>query len=534
MASTSRRRIAAAFAIAAAAFFCAPPAGAQVSAGRSDLALSPRVEPVQFRQFFRFPFFDDRGPPSYYSPYNRPYNPFSRPRPQPQVYESNKAPPPRKLERPPSSSILVIGDAFADWLGYGLEAAFADTPEIGIVRKVRPYSGLVRYEARADAPEWAQAVKDVLAAEKPSAIVVMLGINDRLPIRERTVHPPAGQAQTAPSAAHPEAAHPEGGQSSTATNETRHNTVNAVYEFHTDHWAEAYGKRIDEMIAALKSKGVPVLWVGLPAVRGARSTSDVQYLDELYRAHAEKDGIPYIDVWDGFVDDRGQFVPQGPDFEGQIRRLRSYDGVYFTKAGAEKLAHYVERELRRVVGNRLAPVAVPPEQQPSAKAGAGAGVGARPAVGPVVPLTTNGSDGHDLLGAEAHPAQHDADPVAARVLSRGEPIPSAPGRADDFAWPHGGASQLDSDKTQAGNVGAKQHEANRGEGGASEANKGEANKTATQKPEGDKAELKKPAEVAPAPATPAAPAKPRRIAPALNGAPPRAPLVIAPAGGGVH
>ena len=31
--------------------------------------------------------------------------------------------------------------------------------------------------------------------------------------------------------------------------------------------------------------------------------------------------------------------------EGQMRRLRSSDGVYFTKAGARKLAHYVEREI---------------------------------------------------------------------------------------------------------------------------------------------------------------------------------------------
>ena len=34
----------------------------------------------------------------------------------------------------------------ADWLAYGLEEAFADTPEIGVVRKNRPYSGLIRYE----------------------------------------------------------------------------------------------------------------------------------------------------------------------------------------------------------------------------------------------------------------------------------------------------------------------------------------------------------------------------------------------------
>jgi hypothetical protein len=53
----------------------------------------------------------------------------------------------------------------------------------------------------------------------------------------------------------------------------------------------------------------------------------------LYRDAAEKAGITYADVWDGFVDEAGRFLLQGPDFEGQIRRRRSYDGVYFTKAG---------------------------------------------------------------------------------------------------------------------------------------------------------------------------------------------------------
>ena len=48
---------------------------------------------------------------------------------------------------------------------------------------------------------------------------------------------------------------------------------------------------------------------------------------------------------DGFVDEAGRFLQQGPDFEGQTRRLRSYDGVYFTRVGARKLAHDVEREI---------------------------------------------------------------------------------------------------------------------------------------------------------------------------------------------
>ena len=102
---------------------------------------------------------------------------------------------------------------------------------------------------------------------------------------------------------------------------------NGLYEFREERWAELYRKKIEEMIGVLKSKGVPVLWVGLPVVYGPKATRDTLFLDSLYRDVAGKAGITYVDVWDGFVDEAGHFLQKGPDFEGQIRQLRSSDGV---------------------------------------------------------------------------------------------------------------------------------------------------------------------------------------------------------------
>ncbi len=51
-----------------------------------------------------------------------------------------------------------------------------------------------------------------------------------------------------------------------------------------------------------QKQGRAVIWVGLPAMRGTKSTSDMSYLDELYRERAEKAGIVYVDIWDGFKD----------------------------------------------------------------------------------------------------------------------------------------------------------------------------------------------------------------------------------------
>jgi hypothetical protein len=206
------------------------------------------------------------------------------------------------------------------------------------------------------------------------------------------------------------------------------------YDFHTDKWSEAYGKRIDTMIAALKATGVPVLWIGLPAIRGPRASDDFIYLNELYRKQAEKAGITYVNIWDGFVDEHGQYTVQGPDFEGQIRRLRSSDGVHFTKYGAEKIAHYIEHDVRGALKRGIS-VAAPSPEEPKAES-----FGVREVVGPVVPLNGDAIESGELLGAHNGPAQASSDNIAARVLSRGDAIIAPAGRADNFSWPRADAN----------------------------------------------------------------------------------------------
>src|SRR3954468_791915 len=88
--------------------------------------------------------------------------------------------------------IVVMGDSNADWLAYGLEDAFSEKPEIGIVRKHRTDSGLIRYDQRRDSG-WAQTAREIIVAEKPRYIIMMVGNNDRQAIRERV--PPSFAAK---------------------------------------------------------------------------------------------------------------------------------------------------------------------------------------------------------------------------------------------------------------------------------------------------------------------------------------------------
>ena len=244
-------------------------------------------------------------------------------RPAEREVDYSKAPsPPRKPDASVTTPIVVMGDAMADWLGYGLEDAFSEKPEIGVVRKHRSGSGLIRYEARRET-EWAQVVRETITAEKPKFIVFMIGINDRQSIRERLptapaiplgrngapAKPPTPAPAAAPAPA-PTEAPPSEDPETTETIEPapaveagRNAGGTVTYDFHSEKWEQAYVKRIDATIVALKSAGVPVFWVGLPAQRAGRASSDSAYLNDLYRSRTEKAGVTFVDVWDGFVDE---------------------------------------------------------------------------------------------------------------------------------------------------------------------------------------------------------------------------------------
>src|SRR5215475_7335686 len=370
---------------------------------------------------------------------------------QQQQSESSRAPPPKKAEGKdeqagPTTSIVVMGDDMADWLGYGLEDVFSDTPEIRIVRKNKLNSGLLHYDAKGDL-DWSRVARDTLAKEKVDYVVMMLGVGDRQAIREKDLAKEADtrakdqqakdqaakEPQTKDRQAKDEAEKKDGQKSENGTSSAqRAKKPVSPAEFRSEEWETIYSRRIDDTIAALKSKGVPVIWVGLPPLRGARASSDAAYLNELYRARAERAGIKYVDVWDGFVDEAGKYSNYGPDYEGQVRRLRLSDGIFFTKSGAIKLARYVEQELSRYMSNRV-PVALPSGSLEAAPSDSKPTE--RPRMGPVISLTgpQKDKDSDSLIGAPGiSPTLGDA--IATKVLAKGETIAAPPGRADNFAW----------------------------------------------------------------------------------------------------
>jgi hypothetical protein len=309
----------------------------------------------------------------------------------------------------PTFFIDVLGDSLAVLASDGLSQAFADKPEIAVLDRAHESSGLVRD----DYFDWPKAAEDLAnAKDKLDFVVIVLGINDMQTLRDGA-----------------EALDPL-----------------------SDKWREIYGQRIERLVAPFKSAHVPVAWVGLPPMRSERFDAQAVKLNEMFKEKAEQAGARYIDIWDAFADDEGAYDAFGPDINGQTVKLRSSDGIHFTKAGARKLAQFLETDIRRAFDSAKPPSDIanlPPDIEQTAndinalirhEMGAGAPIGApapieseRPLAGPILPLTARPvSPGGALAARQTTPR---VDASVERVLALGAAIAPKPGRADDFAWP---------------------------------------------------------------------------------------------------
>ena len=213
-----------------------------------------------------------------------------------------------KLET--AKKVLVVGDFVAGSLGDGLKTAFETTPGIVIETRANGSSGLVRE----DYFNWPESLPAYIAETKPALIIISLGANER---QQMSV----------------------GGEKE---------------KFRTDRWLAEYTRRAGAFAALARKDKTPLLWVGMPPFQSTSMTADMVTLNSIFRAETGKVGGTFVDIWDGFVDEDGKFVMTGSDINGQQVRLRGSDGINLTKAGKRKLAFYVEKDIRKLLGDAAA------------------------------------------------------------------------------------------------------------------------------------------------------------------------------------
>ncbi|MDQ0321836.1 hypothetical protein QO002_003974 [Pararhizobium capsulatum DSM 1112] len=226
------------------------------------------------------------------------------------VTVTTEPPPPVIQKSENAKKVLVVGDFVAGSLADGLDTAFETTPGIVVESRSSGSSGLVRE----DYFNWQKTLPTYVAELKPDLIIISLGANDRQQMA----------------------------------------IGDGMEKFKTETWLGEYTRRAASLASLAHSNGTPLLWVGMPAFQSTAMTADMVTFNTLFRTETEKVNGTFVDVWDGFVDEGGKFVMTGSDINGQQVRLRGSDGINLTKAGKRKLAFYVEKDIRKILGDAAA------------------------------------------------------------------------------------------------------------------------------------------------------------------------------------
>ncbi|MGF7005555.1 SGNH/GDSL hydrolase family protein [Aminobacter sp. BE322] len=292
---------------------------------------------------------------------------------------------------PDARVVLVIGDFLGAGIAEGLSTVFAENAKIRIVDRTSGSSGFVRD----DYYNWPEKAQELIAQEKPAVVVVMLGSNDRQQMR---------------------------------VGENREPAMSPA-------WMKEYTARAEQFAKTLSDTKVPFLWIGMPAFKSSKMSTDMLAFNDIYRTVTEASGKEFVDVWDGFVDENGAFVTSGPDINGQPVRLRSDDGINVTRAGKRKLAFYAEKPLNKLLG--ITPqgteVAVP-ASLPQATPGE---LNVPVNIDRTVPVSLSDPEldgGTELMGGQAA-SPGDPNSPGGKLVVQGVAPAAPPGRVDDFSWP---------------------------------------------------------------------------------------------------
>jgi len=224
----------------------------------------------------------------------------------------------QEVKKPPieksaqAKRILVMGDFIAAAMAEGLIQNHRDNPDIVVIKHVEMASGLIRD----DYYNWPVKATHIINTEKPDMILIAVGGNDRQAFK----------------------------------------TEKGMLAYGEATWLQHYQSRVDSLSEALQKSGIAWAWVGLPPFKKTILNQSATVFNSLYKENATKYKATFIDIWDGFIDEGGNFSFSGYDVNGQTVRLRNNDGINFTTAGYRKLAFYADHVVRTFLQDISTPV----------------------------------------------------------------------------------------------------------------------------------------------------------------------------------
>lgn len=202
-----------------------------------------------------------------------------------------------------ATRLAVFGDSLAVDLAKAMDRFYAEDPNLAIISQGVGSSGLVRD----DFFDWQKAINDAIAEDSFDIAVMIIGINDRQNLRVD-------------------------GKSAKPL---------------TEAWKGEYSSRVNQMLDVLRASGKPVIWVGMPPMQARSYSAAISEISSLQKLSVLSSGFEFVDVYERFADEGGNYVSFGPDINGVSKQMRKGDGIHFSSAGSDKLAFYINQSLKR-------------------------------------------------------------------------------------------------------------------------------------------------------------------------------------------
>ena len=193
--------------------------------------------------------------------------------------------------------ILVIGDSFAQDLGYGLARNLDNRYSITV--DGRQSTGL----ARLDYFDWPRQARIDVTRYRPELVFAMFGGND-------------DQAFLYPN-----------GSAISFTGQPRK-------------WDGAYRARIDQMISETTADGARLVWVGMPVMADPTFNASVVRINSIAQTTVgdTRQDVIYVDAWHLFATRNGRYTAYLKGPSGKATLVRAPDKVHLSPGGNEYLA----------------------------------------------------------------------------------------------------------------------------------------------------------------------------------------------------
>ena len=220
------------------------------------------------------------------------------PVPAPARAEAPAEPEPEPVASPPAPRrVMIVGaSSMQTDLGRALERRIEVFQGVEVLRHGRHSTGM----ARPDYFDWNAKALELKATFRPDLVIAQFGGNDGQGLTDR-------------------------------------DTGRAVAPFFTDAWDAVYGARLEAFVDLFSDDAVPVVILGMPAMRNDYHQSKMARINAVTRAACERAGAYFVDTFAMTADAAGNPLARAA-VDGRPRIVHAADGMHLSLYGSDMVA----------------------------------------------------------------------------------------------------------------------------------------------------------------------------------------------------